>query len=77
MARRYQVLPQPPREVPQLGSPSLTPTEQDDGCTLQRRLPLFLFSYGLFGSASLSSQSSSWFPGAVSILLLNTHLLWK
>lgn len=77
VARRYQVLPQPPREVPQLGSPSLTPTEQDDGCTLQRRLPLFLFSYSLFGLASLSSQNSSWFTWAVSILLLNIHLIWK
>lgn len=33
VVRRDQVLPQPGREVPQFGSPSLTPTEQDNGCT--------------------------------------------
>lgn len=30
---RDQVLPQPGREVPQFGSPSLTPPEPDNGCT--------------------------------------------
>ena len=70
VARRYQMLPQPRREVPHSWFTPLTLTEQDNGSTPMMKASLLHPLVWL-----LCHQSSSWFTWAVSILIQNSFYI--